>query len=550
MNQSKKWWLFLFLGLLFGVVLLIRQPTAVQADAQCGVGYTCWPENGGEAVLYADCELDPYGYCHGTGTRAEYCSCEGSADCSCDIGPGTGCPSLEQSAYDYYCSESLMTCDASEVGEACTDYSEPGNPYTDPDDICERTALSDPCGTPTGYSTIGCCFGDGPDSSYCGDGTCDPDETCGSCEIDCGVCPPTCPAITADVKVNGSDADIIIDIVTDYTISWTSSNADACEINTISVTPPASGSQVETADTNGNYTYTLECDSTCGEYDSDDVMVTVDLCGDGTCAAFENCLNCPEDCGACPTAWWQAWGGSVYAGFQTELETAIYSLIPSDVTCAEPNCHSYLIGLDRLNVADSNSDGFTLTGGAAIETDGAALNPRAEDIFAIGITQTRFQETYSYFARQYDLGLSPEEDFTGAADDAQKPVYDADGNGEADQEYYYHSGDLTVQSVWDVVDGEEYAIFVDGNLTISDSGDAGELITVAEGGFLAFIVSGNITVSDNVGHSVLSNDAGNVEGVYVADGTLTVASTGGADERFVGEGTFVGWTDVVLEEKS
>ncbi|MBU0576426.1 hypothetical protein KJ654_02075, partial [Patescibacteria group bacterium] len=67
------------------------------------------------------------------------------------------------------------------------------------------------------------------------------------------------------------------------------------------------------------------------------------------------------------------------------------------------------------------------------------------------------------------------------------------------------------------------------------------------GGFLAFIVSGNITMSSNVGHTVLSNTAGNIEGVYVADGALIIATNSGTDERFVGEGTFVGWANVALQ---
>jgi hypothetical protein len=101
-----------------------------------------------------------------------------------------------------------------------------------------------------------------------------------------------------------------------------------------------------------------------------------------------------------------------------------------------------------------------------------------------------------------------------------------------------------------VAAGQSYIVFVDGNLTLSDPTNVEELIKVSEGGFVAFIVSGNITISNNVGNDTLTDTKGNVEGIYIADGTLTVASKGtaaGGDERFVGEGTFVGWTTIKLD---
>jgi hypothetical protein len=74
-------------------------------------------------------------------------------------------------------------------------------------------------------------------------------------------------------------------------------------------------------------------------------------------------------------------------------------------------------------------------------------------------------------------------------------------------------------------------------------------VTVAEGGFLAFIVSGDITVNKNLGNDALTTTTPNLTGLYLADGTLTIAGEGTdlePDERFVGEGSFVGWTNVVL----
>jgi hypothetical protein len=86
-------------------------------------------------------------------------------------------------------------------------------------------------------------------------------------------------------------------------------------------------------------------------------------------------------------------------------------------------------------------------------------------------------------------------------------------------------------------------IFVDGNLDIQGTGTT---ITVPSGAFLAFIVSGNITIDPSVGTSDITQTTnGQVQGVYLADGTFTVDSAG-VDLKFIGEGTFSACTGVSL----
>jgi len=330
--------------------------------------------------------------------------------------------------------------------------------------------------------------------------------------------------VTADVKANGSDTNITVDA--DYTISWSSTNADSCTLNSSAVA--LNGSQLESATTNGTYPYALACTSATWVDDSDSVSVTVDLCGNGVCSAFENCSLCAADCGTCPTAWWQVAGGNLFASLSSG--DAIISDIPSSATCVEPSCVPGLSIRDRAGTV--NSDGFPITGGGAINQNGQMITYRDPDVYVTGSIPTRLYENYSYFYSKFSLGLSPVDDYSGSAGDALEPG--------AAKDAYFHSGDMTIQSPWDVTSGESYVIFVDGNLTIEDPLAEGELIKVAEGGFLAFIVSGDITIADSVGHSVLTNTAGNIEGVYIADGTLTVASNGSDDKKFIGEGTFVG----------
>lgn len=128
------------------------------------------------------------------------------------------------------------------------------------------------------------------------------------------------------------------------------------------------------------------------------------------------------------------------------------------------------------------------------------------------------------------------------------------------------TGDLTVTeaSNYQIANGESLTVFVNGNLTLNDSntGDTNRKITsVASGGFLAFIVSGDILVRNRVGWALnpaapsipaLTQANSNLEGVFIADGTLTLqsnaaVSTALPDRKFIGHGTFVGWSGVALD---
>ncbi len=118
---------------------------------------------------------------------------------------------------------------------------------------------------------------------------------------------------------------------------------------------------------------------------------------------------------------------------------------------------------------------------------------------------------------------------------------------------------LNITEPWQVSSGQQLIVFVNGNLSIDDSVGDRRMIQVDSGGYLAFIVLGNITINSNVGYSVPNTNpivfarpgsvSPNVEGIYIADGTLTIANNGNAslpDKKFIGAGTFVGWSGVNL----
>jgi hypothetical protein len=237
-------------------------------------------------------------------------------------------------------------------------------------------------------------------------------------------------------------------------------------------------------------------------------------------------------------AWWQAENGGVFAGLETG--TALRSDIP-DVCGTTSGCTPALLTEDAVGTA--NSDGFAVTGGGSISVNGY-YNERTPNPEAIGTALTRVQPGYDYFYNLLELPLEPEDDFAGQKLDAGLPDLNAQG-----EDVFFSNGDLSIQNRWQVPSGERVVVVVDGNLTLADAAGVENLVDVADGGFLLFVVSGDVVVESSVGNAADTDDTANLEGLYVADGQIVVQSTANTttEERFVGEGSFVGWQGFNLQ---
>ena len=256
---------------------------------------------------------------------------------------------------------------------------------------------------------------------------------------------------------------------------------------------------------------------------------------------------------AAADGWWQVFGGHSYA--VRTSGAALISYVPTLCTSAT----ACIPAVHRKDTADtSESAGFAMTGGGDIDTrldvgsQTSHVTDRTAQTFVRGTKGVPFREGYDYFYRRFSLGASPpidSDDFAASANDARKPTT-SPRNGKA---AYFHSGNLTIRNPWHVRAADAHnqlVIFVDGDLILTDPSDVDRLLQVDQGAFLAFIVSGNILVEANVGNATLVANTPNLEGVFIADGELTVASQGadtGGDDTFVGAGTFVGWGGVNLE---
>ena len=157
------------------------------------------------------------------------------------------------------------------------------------------------------------------------------------------------------------------------------------------------------------------------------------------------------------------------------------------------------------------------------------------------------QERYAVLARRFDLTAA-----TNLADTLTELPTGGNVQGSDNTEVYAKTGDLTVapSSQW-IVSGKK-VLFIDGNVTIDGTG-VGPFITVGTDSFFAIIATGNITFSQDIGETMsegqVPSTATQIEGVFVADGILTVEDNDdidAIDRVFVGAGTFVGWSGISL----
>ena len=529
---------------LLGAFLLTQTlpSTGALADERCGDGYVCWDAFGSQnkTVVATSCIASEYGYCTVLGTTEGICYCSGSPNCSCSITnwicdgqPVTGeslCWCLDDSTPP----TNFGSCDA---GNTCT-Y---GTPVPDYSNL--------QCSGVPETLTGGCCYADGttptPSPTDGGGGGGFPTPTPTPIYIIGGNIYEDPNAIPGGL--GGTD-----NLCTGNT-STPISNSNATvnitrpgESKTQQVTGPTYNITVST----NNSDYTVAFDLPFPPADPDNpwqCACNADPSDPYRCLYTnqqpnQGLRNFFIKRGASTSAWFQTLGGNSWASGNIE------SLIP-DTSCTPPTCTPALIAsnpngdLDTAGFPLSNTGAIvtSLTGGVYIheaDSRGNALQAKA-----LGVVVPI--ENYDYFYDKFG-------DQAQILPNAGKPIVGSE------LAIYQYTGDLTLteNNPWNLTNTEKIIVFVDGNLTIDDT-VAGEnrITTVATGGdaFLMFIVSGDITITSRVGYAdIYTNPAApnvaNVEGVFIADGLLTVAGVAGAtDLKFIGAGTFVGWSGVDLQ---
>ena len=233
-------------------------------------------------------------------------------------------------------------------------------------------------------------------------------------------------------------------------------------------------------------------------------------------------------------AWWQVEGGPI-AAF-AEVGRAISSIVPE--FCIPPACSPYLI----VNQNDEDSEGYALTGGGSVSNT-SNLDESGHNWVARMRSAPERRQDYQHFKILALLPTNPNSDFgSGLITSLDKPDKGQDMVNGDQARAYFHQGEAVIDSPWQIDSDEKLVVMIDGDISIEDP------ITVDTGGFFMLVASGNITFDASLGTDDLNSPDAQVEGVFVADGILKVESTEtGGDKRFIGEGTFVGWSGVKLE---
>lgn len=247
--------------------------------------------------------------------------------------------------------------------------------------------------------------------------------------------------------------------------------------------------------------------------------------------------------------WWYAAGGLLYA--QGNLSSELPNLTPFTET--------YYLGQQTLLSAarsgEADSPGIPLSSSASISVGGnggAFREVGTLDAFATSTDHSNTTEkNYEFFSRKIDLSDAAQATpiTNGALPD--KPAYAA--NQDDGTAVHYRDGDLVIDptTTWSIGSAEKFLFFVSGDLTIQDSTSLEQLMEVSPGGFLGFIVGGDITFDASVGYTY--NDTPGLEavteGLFLASGDLVIEGSSidtQSDKKFIGEGTYVGWDDIIM----
>ena len=268
-------------------------------------------------------------------------------------------------------------------------------------------------------------------------------------------------------------------------------------------------------------------------------------------------------------SWFQVFGGNLFSRY------GIASSVPATSCAADASCQAALSALP-LGSSNQNFSGFAISNlansGSIISSSSEGfdhayltLADRINNVNSYAVSTDINQLSYDYF---YKLVEDDLHEFSNG-ENYEPLLSDLTGNAwwsSTETNFIKVNGNVNIDETqgFNLTSDQSLVVFVEGNLTLDDSntGDSNhKIISVANGGFLAFFVNGNILVSADVGYELnpdvptvptASVANSNIEGVFIANGTLTIGNKFDIgevppDRKFIGAGTFVGWTGVNLD---
>lgn len=266
------------------------------------------------------------------------------------------------------------------------------------------------------------------------------------------------------------------------------------------------------------------------------------------------------------SSWWEVLGGLIYGNSVSNampLDGASQPVLCKTAAGAvDPRCSPYLSR--SIEFVQSLTAGLPLAGALDTIKGWATERPTTTAQYGEGLPLS-FGQTlkrkdgyaYNHFLSLIDGGLLTSLNTT-TLNSLPAPAF------------YALPGSLRIDpsTTINVAPGQKYIFFIPGDLVIGNSSDLDQVLTVNNGGFIAFFVKGDVIVQPEVGKDLgLSNTrmpnaensgvgqnrdetTADVAGIFVADGAIAIegnGSSGEPDRRFIGEGSFVSASAIVMQ---
>jgi len=143
-------------------------------------------------------------------------------------------------------------------------------------------------------------------TTTCGDNYCLGDETCGTCQTDCGICttPPVITIHSPEFKTYDTTNTINLDVSSDQPIIIWMYALDGT--NFVTFNP-----NITLNLNNGNYALKVLGINQVFQIGSNEGSFTINVpyCGNGVCNTGESCSSCSADCGSCSSSSSASGGG-------------------------------------------------------------------------------------------------------------------------------------------------------------------------------------------------------------------------------------------------
>jgi len=253
---------------------------------------------------------------------------------------------------------------------------------------------------------------------------------------------------------------------------------------------------------------------------------------------------------ASPSAWWQTKTGDVYG--RAGITSPIWRTVPDAqryLSLENPPLgpNSGLVASLNTNSNDFSSDGG-ITGKGEDQATQTDFPTSRHQALAADLTPLLDDYSYAQLSHLVDLAIKKDNKqesynpevrvITGAINGSSIEKEELTANPSSLSLYYYpplDAGAVSLDDGFSVGANEKFIVFVEDDLHIN----ADISVNTANGGFLAFVVSGDIEIAASVTQ---------VQGVYFANGSLTVESKGDTSEQqFNGQGIFVAKQGVELK---